>query len=184
MVGTAMIAAVGYLLMFFSFPLIPAFPFMKLDFSDIPILLGTYLFGPGAGVAAALLRSVLHFLTTGGDLGSLIGNVTSFISALCYVLPVYYLTRHNQSKKQLVLGLGVSTLTLTTVMSILNYFVVLPLYLLVMNFSVGMAYSKYVMVGVIPFNLLKGLILSVVFVIVHGKLLPWLASKEKMKLIN
>ncbi|MBP1040619.1 ECF transporter S component [Vagococcus sp. BWB3-3] len=178
MVGVAMLAAIGYLLMFLAFPVIPLFPYMKVDFSDIPILIGTYLFGPIAGITTAFLRSVIHFVTTGGDVANLIGDVTSFVASVAFVLPVYFITKKSRSKFSLISGLAVGVLSLTVVMSVMNYFVTLPLYLKVMNFDVGMAYTKYIVTVVVPFNLIKGAIISTVFLGVHAKLLPWLSKKE------
>ena len=48
MVTVAMLASISFVIMFFAFPVVPLFPFMKVDFSEIPILIGAYLLGPGA----------------------------------------------------------------------------------------------------------------------------------------
>lgn len=181
MVGVAMLAAIGYLLMFLAFPVIPLFPYMKVDFSDIPILIGTYLFGPIAGITTAFLRSVIHFVTTGGDVANLIGDVTSFVASVAFVMPVYFITKKSRSKFSLIIGLIVGVLSLTVAMSFMNYLVTLPLYLKVMNFDIGMAFGKYIVTVVVPFNLIKGGIISVVFMAVHAKLLPWLSKKEGLE---
>lgn len=57
MVSIAMLAAIGTVLQFVAFPIMPAFSFLKIDFSDIPILLGMFLYGPLAGVITAFVRS-------------------------------------------------------------------------------------------------------------------------------
>lgn len=178
MVGVAMLAAIGYLLMFLAFPVVPAFSFMKVDFSDIPVLIGTYLFGPAAGIMTAFIRSVIHFITTGGDVANLIGDATSFVASVVFVMPIYFVTKKNRTKLSLITGLIVGTISLTVVMSIMNYFVVLPLYLKVINLNLGVAASQYVLIGVIPFNIVKGIIVSIIFIGVHAKLLPWLAKKQ------
>ena len=181
MVGVAMLGAVGFVLMIPVFPIIPGFPFMQVDFSEIPILISTYLFGPLAGVLTAFMRSVLHYILTGGDLSKLIGDATSFVAALTFVLPVYYFTKNRQTKKSLIIGFFISTIFMTVAMSIVNYFVALPLYFKVLNFDVGMPYAKYVLIGVVPFNLIKGALVSTVFLMIHAKLLPWLQKKTKVK---
>ena len=56
MVSIAMLAAIGTVLQFVAFPIMPAFSFLKIDFSDIPILLGMFLYGPLAGVITAFVR--------------------------------------------------------------------------------------------------------------------------------
>ena len=50
MVAISLFAAMGLVLQFFGFPVIPAFGFMKVDFSDIPVLLSMFLYGPLAGI--------------------------------------------------------------------------------------------------------------------------------------
>lgn len=184
MVGIAMLAAIGYILMYLAFPVIPGFQFMKVDLSDIPILIATYLFGPVAGITTALIRSLLYFLTRGGGLDSLIGNVTSFVAAISFVLPAYFLTKSHKSKKSLFLGLSVGTLSLTVVMSFMNYYFSLPLYLKILNFDIGISFGQYIVAAVIPFNLIKGVIVSSVFVLVHRKLLPWLRKKQGLSHVD
>lgn len=184
MVGIAMLAAIGYILMYLAFPVIPGFQFMKVDLSEIPILIATYLFGPVAGITTAFIRSLLYFLTRGGGLESLIGNLSSFVAAITFVLPAYFLTKSHRSKHSLYFGLGVGTLTMTIGMSLMNYYFALPLYFKVLNFDVGLPFMQYVLVAVIPFNLIKGGIVSGVFVLVHGKLLPWLIKKQGLPQTN
>lgn len=47
---TAMLSAVSYVLAFIEFP-VPLSPsFAKMDFSDFPVLIGAFAFGPAAGV--------------------------------------------------------------------------------------------------------------------------------------
>ena len=65
MVTIAMCAAMGTVLQFIAFPIIPAFSFLKIDFSDIPVMIVMFLFGPFAGVATAFLRSLLHLFLSG-----------------------------------------------------------------------------------------------------------------------
>ena len=49
----AMLAALAIVLVaLIHFPLVPAAPFLEYDPADIPIFIGTFLFGPAAGLAA------------------------------------------------------------------------------------------------------------------------------------
>lgn len=59
-----------------------------------------------------------------------------------------------------------ATLCLTAVMSIANYFFVMPLYMKVLNFNINMPISRYVAIGVIPFNLIKGIVLSLISILI------------------
>lgn len=179
MVTVAMLASISFVIMFFAFPVVPLFPFMKVDFSEIPILIGAYLLGPGAAVAIAGLRSILHLLATGSDLSQVVGNSASFLAALAYVLPIYYITNRSKADtSRLGLGLVTGTTSMTVLMMLANYTFILPLYMKILNFDLGMSTMKYLVVGVLPFNVIKGIIVSTVFVLVYKKLIPWLILKQ------
>ncbi len=53
---------------------------MKLDFSDIPILLAFFILGPLGGLQVAFLRSLLYFMISGPSLPQLIGVSLSFVA--------------------------------------------------------------------------------------------------------
>ena len=67
-------------------------------------------------------------------------------------------------------------------MSIANYFVITPLYLMFLGLNatqmLGMSLANYVLIGIVPFNLIKGFIVSAVFLVLHAQLLPWLSRKQ------
>lgn len=178
MTGISMLGALAFVLMFFAFPVIPAVPFMKVDFSDVPIIIGMFLYGPVGGTIAALIRTLLHYIQTGGDAGYPIGDAASFLATLAYCLPVYALLRSNAGKpKNMVLATSAGALSLTVIMTIANYFALIPLYMTVMNFSVGPV-REYILLGVVPFNLIKGVLISIVFAVLYAKLKPWILRNQ------
>ncbi len=157
------LAAMAWIISFFSFPLLYWAPFLKVDFSDIPIILGMYVYGPLPGIGIAAIRSLLSYAASGGEAGFPIGDTTAFIATISYTLPIYYLIkgRKPQGKKS-IFASALATISLTITMAILNWLVVAPLYMRVMGFSVG-PIREYLTISVIPFNLAKGLLLSFVF---------------------
>lgn len=182
LVGVSMLAAVAFVLMFFAFPIIPGVTFLKIDFSDIPVLLGMFLYGPVAGIAVAVIRTILHYVQTGGDAGYPIGDTASLIASLAYTLPIYYIMNTKAEKaKNVVLANVLGTVSLTTVLSLLNAYVLIPLYFLVLNFSVG-PIQKYVFYGVVPFNLIKGIVVSTVFIALYKKMKPWIIKNQVSQL--
>lgn len=66
---------------------------MKIDFSDMPILIGTVLFGPVGGMTIAGLKSILYWVTTGASVPGLIGVGSSFISSLVLIWAFYLANR-------------------------------------------------------------------------------------------
>jgi riboflavin transporter FmnP len=175
------LAALAWIISRFTFPLLPWAPFLKIDFSDIPILLGMYVFGPLAGIAIAGVRSLLSYVMSGGEAGFPIGDTAAFLATLSYTLPIYYLIKDRQpNMKTTLLSSSLGTISLTTVLSVLNWAFIAPMYMRVMGFSVG-PMREYLTLSVIPFNLLKGIFVSIIFFVVYYKLYDYL---EKVRTEN
>lgn len=183
MVIVAMLAAIATVLQFFDIPIIPAFPFLKIDFSDIPIMISMFIFGPAAGIATAFIRSTLHLVLTGLSPQNMVGDIASFFATCVFTLPMYYFfNKGSEKRSNKVLGVTTGILSLTVFMSIANYFVITPIYLNLFGVNadqyLGMSLAKYVSIGIVPFNLIKGIIISGVFLVLHAKLVPWLIRKQ------
>lgn len=187
MVLVSLMAAMALILQFLAIPF-PFFSFLKIDFSDLPVMVSMFLYGPLAGIVTAAFRSALHLLLTGVQPANIVGDVASFAASCCFTLPLYYFfktkkgsTTSTPTAKNKFFGVLTGTLLMTLVMSLANYFVITPLYLYFFNVNaagfLGMSLARYVAVGIVPFNLAKGFIVSIVFLVVHAKLLPWLALK-------
>ncbi|KRM08265.1 hypothetical protein FC89_GL001603 [Liquorilactobacillus ghanensis DSM 18630] len=172
----ACLAGISYLLMFLAFSIIPIVPYMKIDFSDLPILFGMFLLGPIGGIEIALIRSVLYLLISGPSIAQLIGVATSFLATLLFCLPIYYLLRHDQSLtvKHVLLTITAATLSLTIVLSVANWWVITPLYMSVLGMKISLPLSKLVLFGVVPFNLIKGILVGSVFWLIFSRIRFWL----------
>ncbi|EGO8634958.1 ECF transporter S component [Enterococcus faecalis] len=183
MVSIAMLAAIGTVLQFVAFPIMPAFSFLKIDFSDIPILLGMFLYGPLVGVITAFVRSLLHLFLTGLAPQNMVGDFASFLASSIFTLPIFYFFGKKKNiRTNRIVGLVSGILALTIFMSIANYFVITPIYLQLYGVTtqqfLGTSLASYVAIGIVPFNLIKGLLVSGVFLVLHAKLLPWLSKKQ------
>ena len=179
LVGVALLAAVGFvLMMYLAFPILPMFPFLKLDLSDLFVLLGGLIYGPGGGIMVAFVRSLLHFILTGGGVVNLIGDLAAFIASVGFMLPVVMTMKPKSGLGREVSGLALGTVSLTMIMSVLNWLVIMPMYLAVMNFPLGISVTRYVLIGVVPFNLIKGAVVSVVFFAIAKALMPWLEKQR------
>ncbi|WP_367297393.1 ECF transporter S component [Loigolactobacillus coryniformis] len=181
LVMIAMLAAVSYLLMLFSFPVLPAAPFLKIDFSNLPIFLSMFLYGPAAGAFTTLITGLLDFITRGSGLPGLIGEVAYFLATMCFTLPVYYFFKRDHSVKpkrqNMLAGFVTGTVSLTIFMSLANLFVLLPIYMKFSGIQINATTLNLVATTVVPFNLIKGVLVSVVFLIAYERLLPWLSRK-------
>lgn len=175
----ACLAAISYLLMFLSFVIVPIVPFMKLDFSDIPILLAFFILGPLGGIQVAFLRSLLYFLIAGPSLPQLIGVSLSFVATLAFCLPLYYLLKNKSLIWQNIVGaiLG-ATLSLTVVLAVLNWLVTIPLYMSLLGMKLSIPLGQMILLGVVPFNLIKGIVVGIAFILIYKKLSVWIEHKK------
>lgn len=183
MMIVAVLAAMAYVLMFIKIPLIPAFPFLTADFSDIPVFIAMFLFGPGVGAATAAFRCILNFLLTGGgNLISFVGSLASFMATICFTFPIYFffrkdITHLRQALVRKLSGVVMGIASLTGFMCLANYFILLPLYMQVGGLPANSSIPYIVLAGILPFNILKGILVSVVFGVIYIRLLPWLSKQ-------
>lgn len=187
--GIGILTAFSVGLMFLQTAL-PIFPgFLKLDVSELPILLGTFAFGPVAGVLIAFLKNVIHFMTnstTGG-----VGEIANFIIGVSLLVPAGLIYSLKKNKTHALLGLAVGTLSMAAVGAVVNYWFLIPFYSTVMGFPldaiIGMgtvavpaidSLWTLVLYGIVPFNLFKGTIVSVLTLLVYKRVSPLLHSKR------
>lgn len=183
MVQIAMLSAVSAVLMMFEFP-IPflAPPFIKMDFSEIPVLVGTFAMGPLAGVVIELLKNILHFVTYGTTTGG-IGELSNFFIGCAFAVPAGTFYRKRKTRKNAVLGMATGTLLMVIMGCLSNAFVMFPLYSVVMGIpmdsfiAMGTAIHPaidnmvtFVVLCMVPFNLVKGIIISMITLLLYKRL--------------
>ncbi|OGO77278.1 MAG: hypothetical protein A2Y23_02555 [Clostridiales bacterium GWB2_37_7] len=172
MTKIGVLSALSYMIMFLEFPL-PFFPpYLKIDLSDIPAIVGAFAFGPIAGVVIELVKNVLHLITkteTGG-----VGELANFLTGASFVLASSMIYFKSKNKKSAVLGLAVGTVVMTAVMALANYYILLPFYLGTAPSpdTLGLIWSTTV-----PFNMIKGIIISFITILIYKRLSPILHKK-------
>ncbi len=185
MVKVAMLAAVATILMLFEFPLpFIAPPFYELDFSEVPVLLGGFALGPGAGVAVEGLKILLNLLIN-GTVTAGVGEIANFVTGVVFVVPAVLVYRKHKTKGNAVLGLVVGGATMVILGCFINAFVMLPVYGKAFGMPideiVGMATSiwhgidtlfEFVILCVAPFNIIKVILVSVITIILYKPLRP------------
>lgn len=183
LVGLAILASLAWVISMFSFPILPNAPFLKIDFSDLPILFGMYVYGPLGGIVIAFIRSLLSYAYSGGEAGFPIGDTAAFIATISLTLPIYSIVRHKglDLKRKIFAGF-LGTIFLTIILAFLNWIFIAPAYMAVMGLDVG-PMRDYLLFLVVPFNLLKGPIVSAVFFVAFTKMKPWL-DKTRRKMIG
>ncbi len=137
-------------------PLIPAAPFLEYDAADIPVLIGAMMLGPVSGIVTLLAVCLIQALTVSASSGW-IGFVMHFIASSVLVLTASLIYKKKQSTASLVIGLVIGSIAMTAVM--------IPLNLVFTGIFLGAGVETVVgmlMPAIIPFNLLKAGINSVV----------------------
>lgn len=175
-VGVALLGAISFLLMFIEFPVIPIAPFLKIDFSDVPVLIGLLVYGPLGATVITALKCLIHAMAYGMSLPELIGVFSSFLASMTLILPFWLVMKQHYLtlKKRYVLGIVLATISMTVVMSLTNWLVVLPLYMQVLGMKLSIALPKLVLFAVVPFNLIKGVLVGTVFALIANRLQHWL----------
>ena len=162
-VKIAVLAAMALLLTYFEFPILPAFSFLKVDLGDIPALIGAFAFGPLVGIAIEALKNIMAASlksTTGG-----IGELADFLIAGSFIGSASFFYIKNKTRKTALISLSVSIVVMILVGLLANYFILIPLYSKFMPINV----PYYLVYAVIPFNLIKGSIISVVTMLIYKR---------------
>lgn len=178
---TACLAAVAFLLMFFEIPVIPVVSYLKLDFSDVPVLLGTALYGPCTGITVAILKCLLHGLVRGFSPVELLGLAANLCTSILLLLPFRIVFRYLKCAmgRQLTIAGCTSTILMTVVMTAFNYFVLTPAYMEMFNWHPTLPIKQLMLMGVVPFNIIKGIVVNLVFAIIMLHLRRWIKSRQQ-----
>lgn len=177
----AVFGAIAAMLMFLEFPLFFAPFFYEIDFSEIPVLICTFYLGPVAGVICEFLKIVLKLLIKGTST-AFVGDFANFVVACSLVLPASIIYHCKKSKKSAIIGMAVGTLTMTVFGSLFNAVYLLPkfaqLYGMPLEAIIAIgteinpniiSVSTLVLFAVVPFNLLKGIVVSFITLLLYKR---------------
>ena len=164
LIKISLLSAVSLVLMYFDFPVLPAFPWLQMDLSDVPALLGTFGFGPLVGVTIELIKNILYFFTKGSSIAGVLAN---FLFGAALVFPAGLIYHRKKSKKTAIIGMIVGTVVMEVAGIFGNIYILLPLYGMKMTAE---QLTQYVLVGIVPFNAVKALIVNVVTYFVYKRI--------------
>ncbi len=168
---SAMLSAVAFILMFIEFPipfLIP--PFVKMDFSDLPALLGAFALGPIAGIVISFMKNLLHIVINGTSTAC-VGELCNFMLGAVFSVTAGLVYKKNKTPRGAFIGaaVGAAAMALFSVPS--NYFISYPAYVqfyhLPLETIIGMYQAilpsadsliKCLVIFNMPFTLLKGVL--------------------------
>ena len=175
-------AAIAAVLHMLDFPLVVLAPeFYKLDFSELPVLLCGFYLGPSATVACEGVKILLKLLLKGTST-AFVGDLANFVVGCSLVLPATVFYHHHKSRHSAVIGLAIGTLVMTVFGSAFNAVYLLPkfaqLYGIPLDAIIAMGTAirggvnsvpTFVMLCVAPLNLLKGIVVSVLTLLLYKK---------------
>lgn len=182
-VAVGMLSSLAYVLMLIKFPL-PTFPaYLTVDFSDIPALIAALLFGPVAAIIVEFIKNLIDYLMIGSEAGLPIGNLANFLAGILFVLPTYFVYNRLKTKKGMTVSLIVGTIFMAILMSFLNYIAILPAYIFLLGWDpmTTAEIRKFAVALILPFNILKGIIVTGLFMLLFTRMKAWLDKQTKFK---
>ena len=143
-----MLAAISLILVNIHFPIFPPIAFMEYDPADIPILIGTFAFGPIAGLLITLVTSIIQGVTVSAAAG-VYGIIMHIIATGTYVIVAGVFYHAMKSKKGAIIALVLGTIAMTIMMVGANY-IITPIFMNVPREAI-----TALLPFIIGFNLIK-----------------------------
>ena len=184
MTRVAILAAAASILFLIQIPIVA---FYKLDLSNIPVRQGAFSMGPVPGMMILALKSLIGLLSSSS---AGIGELADFIMGAALVLPAALIYQQNKTRKNAIIGMAVGTLCMVIAGVLANKYIMLPFYMGAFHMdmdgilrfaNVAGVDSEWKLLLMItgPFNLLKGVVLSVVTGLIYKPLSPILHAKVR-----
>lgn len=179
----AMMGAAAVILMLLEIPLpFLAPPFYELDFSEVPVMIGAFALGPVSGVLIELVKILLNLLIN-GTITAGVGELGNFLIGCSFLLPASVIYYRKKDKKHAMIGMTVGTIFMAVAGCLVNAYLLLPAYsaglgipmesLVAMGTAINPAIDgilTFVLLAVAPFNLLKGILVSVLTMLLYKRI--------------
>lgn len=180
-VRIGLLSAIAFILMYLEFR-VPFTSFLKMDFGDVPAMIAGFAMGPLAGVAVQFIKNLIHFISKAETMG--VGSLANLLTGIALVVPASLIYRYNRTRRGALWGMLAGTAVMTVGLAAANYYIFIPLYETVMGYDIDKIISSsaavnpffgtyitdlrsLVIAGIVPFNILKGLAVSLVTFILY-----------------
>ncbi|MDP3448518.1 MAG: ECF transporter S component [Eubacteriales bacterium] len=175
MVKLGMLTAISIILVYaIHFPIFPAATYLEYDMADVPILIGTFLYGPWWGLALTAVVSVLQWLLVSPQ-SLWVGAVMHFLATGSYVVAAGLIYRHNKSRTAALIGMGIGSLLQTLMMIPMN--LIFTVHFFGVPREVVIALLPTV---IIPFNAIKTVVNSIITFLLYKRVAK-LLEKDLVK---
>lgn len=186
--GTAMLAAVATVLMYMEFP-IPIMPaFIKMDISELPALIASYAYGPGAGILVCLIKNLIKLPSTST---AAVGELFNFVMGALFVGVAGIVYKHKKSRKNAIIGAVAGAIVMAVVSVPYNYFIVYPAYVVMYHLPLEAIIGMYQAINPsvdgllaclvtfnVPFTFFKGMVDAVLCFLIYKPLSPILHGRK------
>lgn len=179
-----MLSAMAFVITFICrIPIIPAVPFLDLEFKSAIILIGGFIYGPLPAFCVTVVVCFLEMLTFSST--GIIGCIMNILATSAFVCPAAFIYKKKKSLIGAIIGLGIGTVLMTGLMLLWNYLVT-PIYMHVDRELI----TSLLIPAFLPFNLIKGALNSSVTLVLYkfvvtalrkAKLLPQVTEETKKK---
>ena len=191
LVEIGMLGAIATVLMLFEFP-IPfiAPPFYELDFSEVPVLVGAFALGPMAGATIELVKILINLLIN-GTATAFVGEIGNYLLGCSFIIPAALIYKKHKTKKNALIAMIIGTIVMTVFGCFLNAYVLLPTYATAFGMPidaiVGMGSAinanindvmTFVIIAVAPFNIIKGIVVSLITLLIYKHISPILKGNR------
>ncbi len=161
--------ALSFVLTFLEIPLFPQANFLKLDFSNVFVLIGGFALGAPYGLIILIIKELLtlfKYFNYIGMLANIVMGVVMIIIPLC-------LYQKNRTLKTAIIGLVIATVLHTLISLPVNYFINFPFYtgsapFIVTQTSINMFKGLWLYIAL--FNLIKGVAVSLLTLLLYKRL--------------
>ena len=150
----------------------------------MPVLIGCFALGPVAGLLIEFVKILLNLIINGSATAG-VGELANFCIGSSFCIPAGIIYQRKKTKKGAVIGLISGTLIMTFLGCFINAYIMLPTYakafqmpidsLIEMGTKVNASITDlftFVMFAVVPFNLLKGVLVSIIVMLIYKKISP------------
>lgn len=173
-VSLGILSALGAVLMLIQIPY-PFVPFLKLDLSDVVVLVVFSMYGWKESLSVGILKALVNLLIMGPAGYYAIGQIVAIMASMSYVVGLY--VTMDRLKLNKYVASTITILFMTFVMVVANYLFVTPIYVGELTFldvkdyltpeaygfNIEGGYLLTILIVYVPFNLIKGVLVTSIY---------------------
>ena len=186
----AVLGALGAVLMLFDFPIAIAPSFYKIDLGDLPCLIGAFALGPIPALFIQLVKILVKLLLKPTST-AFVGEMAAFICSSVYCVSATIIYQKNRSRNQALKAMIAASILMAFTGTIVNYLLIIPAYVKLYHMpletiiSLGQAIFpiisdklSFVLCCVLPFNLVKAMIVDILTLLLYKRISPLLKENS------